>query len=105
WILNKGQQARAAMLAGLPIDRLASAIGLPRGARSAAGGSEVQAGNPEDATTGLLFSSEAERARLARLERGVYELPMVELTSWEQIIKELKRVHHAINEGGKKIRK
>lgn len=102
WILNKFQQSRLASMLGLAPDTLRGLLGFHGGGGSFAGGGQAEA---EDQDTIPLYTSSAERRRLSRLERGVYEISMMPLETWENIMTEMKRVFHAINQGGKKVRR
>lgn len=48
------------------------------------------------------FTTSAQRARLKRLEDGIYELPALPIAGWESLLREARRVFKAIGENGKK---
>ena len=99
WILNLRQQQRIANMLGLGREGLRAMLGFHGKGGTAQGGTEAAPG----AATNVKYTTEYGRERIERLRRGIYELPVLPLFSWESVVREAKRAFLAINRRGRAL--
>ena len=108
WILNKGQVGRLANMLGMNTDALRSMMGFYGGGAAGYQGGGTPGGDPEAGAPGEgklneRYTTEYAKRRLAQLRKGLYELPILPLSTWESTLREAKRAFLAIKRRGQAL--
>jgi hypothetical protein len=99
WIVNKVQQSKLARMAGTSVHGLRSMLGFSgSNATGFAGGGEV---SDDERRMNALFTTAGQQRRLDRIRKGIYELPVIPVESWEELLREARRVFTSIGKAGK----